>query len=250
MPTFPNGQLLAEAVNFQGHSGDWISGYLARPLWRQDLPAVVVLHHRNGLDAETEEITRNFAAHGYLALCPNLHHREERNASITEAAEALITAGGVPDDRCLGDVTGAVTYLRNLPTANGKLGVIGYCAGGRQAYLVACQLPLDAAVVCYGGNIVAGPDKLTERKPVAPVDMTATLSCPLLSLSGRNDTHPSPAEIAIMGQALEAHGKLHEIHIYEDTGHAFFAVERPSYQPVSATDGWHRVFDWFGKFLG
>jgi len=247
MPTFPNGQLQAEMVSFPGHDGEWISGYLARPLWHLDLPGVVVLHHRHGLDAGTEEITRKLAANGYLALCPNLHHREEVNASTKEAAQSLIQAGGVPDDRCLGDTAGAVNYLRNLPAASGKLGIIGYCSGGRQAYMAACRLPLDAAVMCYGTELTKPP---TERQPVALTDMTATLSAPLLALTGADDPHTTPADHEVIRRALEAHGKAHEIRIYEGAPHAFFATERPTYHPASAVDGWQRVFDWFGKFLG
>src|SRR5262249_56046763 len=92
--------------------------------------------------------------HGYLAICPNLHYREAPGASPDDAAAASRAQGGVPDDRLVGDVAGAVAYLRAMPASNGKAGTIGYCSGGRQSFLAPCRLPLDAAVDCCGGVVV------------------------------------------------------------------------------------------------
>ena len=102
----------------------------------------------------------------------------------------------MPDAQCIGDVAGAMKYLQSLPYSSGKVGVIGYCSGGRQSYIVACNLPFDAAVDCYGGRVVATPDELTERQPVPPIDMTPNLSCPLLGLFGADDRNPSPEMVA------------------------------------------------------
>src|SRR5258708_33363787 len=112
-------------------------------------------------DRSTKEIVRTFAAYGYAALCPNLHHRFAPGAKATDAAAIAIEAGGVSDDQCIGDVRGAADYLRALPAANGRVGVIGYCSGGRQAYVVACSLDFDAPGDCYGGRLLAAPDHLT-----------------------------------------------------------------------------------------
>jgi carboxymethylenebutenolidase len=242
--------ILAETIRFEGHGGDEIPGYLARPLGDGPYPGVVVIHHMPGYDASTKEITRRFAAGGYAALCPNLHYREAPDAAPDDAAAATRAAGGVPDERCVGDVAGAAQRLRSLVTSNAKVGVIGYCSGGRQAYLVACQLDLDAVVDCYGGRVVAAPDELTERQPVAPIDLTAGLSCPLLGLFGAQDRNPSPAQVAAIEEALRANHKTFEIHSYPDAGHAFFSVDRPSYSVDAALDGWQRVFAWFGAHLG
>src|SRR6185295_5989052 len=128
--------------------------------------------HMPGYDRSTKEIVRTFAVYGFAALCPNLHHRYAPGAKATDAAAAAIEAGGVPDDQCIGDVRGAADYLRALPDSNGRVGVIGYCSGGRQAYVVACRLELDAAVDCYGGRVVATADELTPLRPVAAIDLT------------------------------------------------------------------------------
>ena len=241
--------MLAETVRLRGHGGDEIDAYFARPLGRGPYPGVVVIHHMPGWDAATKEITRNFAAHGYAAICPNLHYREGPG-SPDDVSAAVRAVGGVPDDRCIGDVEGAVRYLRALPYSNGKVGAIGYCSGGRQTYLVACNIPsLDAAVDCYGGRVVAGAEDLSPRMPVAPLDMTADLACPLLGLFGADDANPSLADVAETEEALKRHGKTYEFHTYENAGHAFFSVDRPSYRQEAAVDGWGRVFAWFGSHL-
>lgn len=116
--------MLAESVRITGHAGDEIAAYLARPLGPGPYPGVVVIHHMPGWDDATKEITRRFASRGYAAICPHLHYREGSDASPDDAAAAVRAAGGVPDDRFLGDAEGAIRHLRSLPSSNGKVGVI------------------------------------------------------------------------------------------------------------------------------
>ena len=242
--------MLAETVHIRGHNGDDVQSYAARPLGSGPYPGVVVIHHMPGWDEASKEITRKFAYNGYAAICPNLHYREAPGASSDDAAAAVRAAGGVPDERCIGDVEAAAEYLRSLPYTNGKVGVIGYCSGGRQVYLVACNIPsLNAAVDCYGGRVVAAADQLTPATPVAPIDMTADMACPLLGLFGVEDANPDPEQVARMEEELKKHGKTYEFHSYDGAGHGFFAVDRPSYRPEAATEGWQRVFEFYGKHL-
>ncbi|MEV4754106.1 dienelactone hydrolase family protein [Micromonospora sp. NPDC049559] len=241
--------MLAETVTITGAGGDEIEAYLARPLGPGPYGSVVVIHHMPGYDEPTKEITRRFARQGYLAICPNLHHREAPGASPDDAAAASRAAGGVPDERLVGDVAGAAAYLRGLSSANGKVGVIGYCSGGRQAFLAACSLPLDAAVDCYGAFVVGTPPEGSGLTMTPLIGMTDRLSAPLLGLFGAEDQSPSPEQTAELEQALRKFGKTYEFHTYPDAGHAFFAVNRPSYRPQAANEGWQRVFDWFGRYL-
>src|SRR5690606_22655883 len=120
-------------------------------------------------------------AHGYAAIMPNLYSREGA-ADPDDQAAAARAKGGVPDEQVVGDVAGAAAYLNGLEHANGKTGVIGYCSGGRQAFLVACSLDIDAAVDCYGGFVVREPppDAPLSASPI--VDRAPNLSCPLLGL--------------------------------------------------------------------
>jgi carboxymethylenebutenolidase len=210
---------------------------------------VVVIHHMPGFDVGTKEIARTFAVHGYNAMLPNLYWREAPGASPDDAAATARAAGGVPDERLVGDVAGAAAYLKGLPTSNGKVGTIGYCSGGRQSFLAAVSLPLDAAVDCYGAFVVGDPPAGMPLKVGPIVDKTPDLSCPLLGLFGADDKYPSPSEVAELEAALKAAGKTYEFHTYEGAGHAFFSVNRPAYRPEAAVDGWQKIFTFFGKYL-
>ncbi len=241
--------MMAESIRIRGHEDDEIEAYFARPLGPGPFPGVVVIHHMPGYDRQTKEITRTFAVNGYVAICPNLHYRDAPGTSPGKAAAAAREAGGVPDDRCIGDVAGSASYLRSLPYSNGKVGVIGYCSGGRQAYLVACNLEIDAVVDCYGGRVAAPPEELSPRQPVAPIDMTPNLSCPLLGLFGAQDRNPPPEMVARMQEELDKHSKTYEFHSYEGAGHAFFSVNRPNFNVEAAEDGWQKIWAWFGQYL-
>jgi carboxymethylenebutenolidase len=227
--------MLAETVSITGHNGDEIEAYFARPVEASSQPSVVVLHHMPGYDRASKEIVRTFGVYGYAALMPNLHHRYAPEAKATEAAAAAREAGGVPDEQCRGDVEGAMRVLRARPEANGKVGVIGYCSGGRQSFMVACTVEVDAAVDCYGGR--------------ADIGLAPGLRCPLLGLFGNDDQNPSPDDVAAMAKALEANGKEFDFHSYDGAGHAFFSVDRPSYNVDAVKDGWKQVWNFFGRHL-
>ncbi|MGH3375933.1 MAG: dienelactone hydrolase family protein [Actinoallomurus sp.] len=241
--------LRAETVTIEGHGNDEIEAYLARPLDGAPHGGVVVIHHMPGYDASTKEMVRRFAAHGYAALCPNLYSREAPGAEPDDASATVRAAGGVPDDRLVGDVDGAARYLRSLDGANGKIGVIGHCSGGRQTFLSACSLEIDAAVDCYGAFVVNEPpaNMPTTMKPI--LGLAPQLSCPLLGLFGAEDTFPGPEETAKLSAELDKFGKAHEFHTYDGAGHAFFAVDRPAYRVEAAVDGWQKIFDFFGRTL-
>jgi len=241
--------IMAETVNFVGHGGDVIEGYLSRPMSPGPYGGVVVIHHMPGYDRSTKEITRRFASNGYNALCPNLYSREAPGQSPDDAAAAVRAAGGVPDDRLIGDVSGAAAYLKTLSTSNGKVGTIGYCSGGRQSFLAACSLQLDAAVDCYGAFVVGNPPEGMPLKVGPIVHLTPQLSCPLLGLFGAEDQFPSPDQVAELEQALKDSSKAYEFHTYEGAGHAFFDPDRPSYRPEAAKEGWARILDFFGRYL-
>ena len=107
---------------------------------------------------------------------------------------------------------------------------------------------LSAAVNCYGGRVI--PTELIPNQPKAVIDMVADLSCPLLGLFGEADTNPSPQHVARLEEELKKYSKKYEFKSYPpDTGHGFFADYRPSYRQEPAADGWHRIFDFFGRHL-
>jgi carboxymethylenebutenolidase len=241
--------LLAETIMITGHNGDTIEAYSARALDESPRGGVVVIHHMPGYDPQTKEIARNFAYYGYNAVVPNLYWREAPGASPDDAAATARANGGVPDDRQVGDVAGAMAYLKGLSNSNGKVGVIGYCSGGRQSFLAAVSLDLDAAVDCYGAFIVGEIPEGMPLKVTPIVDKTPSLSCPLLGLFGEEDSYPSPAQVVELEEALKANGKTYEFHSYPNAGHAFFSVNRPAYRVEAANDGWEKIFAFYGKYL-
>ncbi len=240
--------MIAETITITGHDGDEIEAYIARPQGTDSIGGVVVIHHMPGYDASTKEITRKFAAHGYAAVMPNLYHRVAPGASPDDAAATARAKGGVPDERLVGDVAGAADYLRGLPGSNGKVGVIGYCSGGRQSFLAACSLQLDAAVDCYGAAVVRVPEGMpVSFKPI--VGLSEHLSCPLLGLFGADDKYPAPEETAELSEVLDGLGKPHEFHTFAGAGHAFFSPDRPSYRVEAANEGWEKIWAFYGKLL-
>ncbi len=239
----------AETVTITGHGGDEIEAYSAVPLAAGSRGGVVWIHHMPGYDRETKEFVRRLAVAGYHAVCPNLYSREAPGADPDDAAATVRAAGGVPDDRLVGDVAGAAEYLRGLERANGKIGVIGHCSGGRHAFLAACSLPLDGAVDCYGAFVVEDPPEGMPKAMKPILGLAPNLSCPLLGLFGNDDRYPAPDAVATLDAELTRLGKEHEFHSYDGAGHSFFSVDRPAYRVEAALDGWRRIEDFFAKQL-
>jgi carboxymethylenebutenolidase len=244
--------VLSETVTITGHEGDAIEAYSARPLTPGPVGGVVVIHHLPGYDRQTKEFARSLAVGGFNAVMPNLYSREAPGADPDDAVAAARSQGAIPipDERVVAEVEGAIAYLKGLPNANGKIGVIGHCSGGRQSFLAAVSLPLDAAVDCYGGFVVGEPPAghpLAGWQPI--VTRTPSLSCPLLGLFGKEDKFPSPEHVAELEQALREAGKTYEFHSYDGANHGFMQVDSARYDPQSAVDAWGKILDWFGRYL-
>jgi len=242
--------MLSETVTMQGANGDTINAYFARPLGAGPFPGMVLLHHLPGWDEWYREATRRFAHHGYLTISPNLYSREGHGTPEDVAAKVR-AAGGVPDDQVVGDAEGARRFLDALPYSTGKVGIFGTCSGGRQTTLVACRTTgFDAAIDCWGGRVVMSKEELNPKNPVAPIDYTANLSCPILGLFGNDDQAPSPAQVDQHEQELKKHGKTYEFYRYDGAGHGFFYYDRGAYRQEQAVDGWKKVWTFLEKHLG
>jgi carboxymethylenebutenolidase len=241
--------MLAESITLAGFQEDLINAYFARPLGSGPFPGMVVIHHMPGWDEWYREVTRKFAHHGYAAVSPNLYFREGHGTPEDVAAKVR-AGGGVADHQVVGDVEGAMRYLRALPYSNGKVGVFGTCSGGRHAFLAACRIQgLDAAVDCWGGRVVMTEEELTPKQPVAPIDYTPELSCPLLGIFGEEDRNPSLEQVVEHEQELKKYGKSYEFHRYPDAGHGFFYYNRPNYRQEQAVDAWQKLFAFLEKHL-
>ncbi len=242
-------QLIAEMVTITGHQGDPINAYLARPLGDGPFPCMVLAHHMPGWDEWYLEATRKFAHHGFATITPNLYFRAG-HGTPEDVAARVRADGGIADEQAVGDLAGAMQYLRAQGYCNGKVGAFGTCSGGRHVYLAACRAPgFNAVVDCWGGRVVMPPESLNEKTPVAPLDFTKDLACPVLGLFGEQDSSPTPEQVALHEAELKKHGKDHEFHMYPDAGHGFFYHDRPNYRQAQAVDGWKKVFAFLDKHL-
>ncbi len=242
--------LAADTLSYSAGGGDQGELYYARPTAPGKYPGVVLIHHMPGWDDWSMEATRVLAHNGFAAACPHLYFRFG-NGSPDDLAAKARAEGGVHDDIVMSDVAATIEFLKNKPEHNGKIGVIGFCSGGRHTYIAACKVKgIDAAVDCWGGNMVPGdPSRITATKPFLGIEFTADLSCPLLGLFGNDDPNPTPADVDVIEAALQEHNKDYDFHRYDDAAHAFFNSHRTAYRPEQALDGWDKVYAFFNKHL-
>ena len=240
-------------ATYRGHGGARGDAYYAHPSNDGPHPGVVVIHHMPGWDEWTCEVARKFAHHGYAAVAPSLYFRVGDGAD--EAVVAKVReGGGVPDEQMLGDVTGAIDFLRSQPHASGKVGVIGFCSGGPADL----SRRLQTVASDPGGGRLLGRQRHRRRQVAADhrpnrrrrSSSPKGINCPLLGLFGNEDPNPSADQVNRTEAELKKHGKNYEFHRYDGAGHAFFAHYRPNYRPEQAVDGWHKVFAFFHKHLG
>ena len=241
--------MLAETVTMPGYGGNRIHAYMSRPLGRGPYPGVILIPHMPGWDELNRETARRFTQHGYVTICPNIYERFGHGLPGEISARAR-EAGGVSDDTVMGDCGGVLDYLVSLPYSNGRVGVIGMCSGGRHAFLAGCRVGgLHATVDCWGGGVVMSKADLSPARPVAPIDLTRDLSCPLLGIFGNDDRGPSPEQVNLHEEELKRQGKDYIFHRYDGAGHGFWYYDRDMYRPVQAMDSWGKVLSFFSKHL-
>ncbi len=241
--------MVAQITTYAGGNGDKIHTYTALPQGNGPFPGVVLVHHMPGWDELYQEFARRLANHGYNVICPDLYCRFGHGTPDDVTAKVR-GEGGVADDSVVADSEAAMKWLKALPNSNGKVGIVGTCSGGRHSVLVASRVPgFDAVIDLWGGRVVQSADQLTPQQPVAPIDYTKDLNCPILGLFGNDDQSPSPEQVNQHEAELKKHGKNYEFHRYDGAGHAFFYHDRPAYRQQQAMDGWNKVFAFFEKYL-
>jgi carboxymethylenebutenolidase len=239
----------AEIITFPGGHDDQVHAYLAQPEGDGPFPGVVAVHHMPGWDEFYREFSLRLANHGFRVICPDLYCRVGHGPPDDVAAQVR-AQGGVADESVVGDCEAALEWLNAHPDANGKVGIIGSCSGGRHALLAASMVPRFAAVVdLWGGGVVMPDDQLTPARPVAPIDYTKDLAAPLLGLFGNDDQFPTPEQVDLHEAELQKHGKTYEFHRYDGAGHGFFYYQTPMYRPEAAMDGWNKIFAFFQQHL-
>ena len=199
--------MTCENVTLTGDKGTPITAYVAKPSGPGPFPGVVLIHHLPGWSEFYIETTRRFAHHGYLAICANLYERAG-DGNPDDVAAKVRADGGIPDAQMVGDTEAAVKWMRAQPNRNGKVGLFGSCSGGRHAFIYACQKKdVDACAELWGGRVVMGKEELNAKTPVAPIDMTKDLSCPIIGIFGNDDRAPSPEQVNEHEAELKKHGK-------------------------------------------
>ncbi len=229
----------SDAVEVNGRS---MRVGVATPSTR-DAPGVLVMIHGPGLDAFIEAQIDDLARHGYVAVAPDVFHRQP-----ADGADPLTRVGRLLDQEVLDDADAAVTHLRSLPDARvGRLAVLGFCMGGRNAYLLAGARPTwwSAAAMFYGGNILVpwgdGP---------SPFDLTDRIRCPMIGIFGADDSNPSPNDVNTIAAKLTQHNKPHEFHTYAGAGHAFLNFTNAErHRPEQAGDAWSKVLAFLSRHL-
>lgn len=219
-----------------------IHAYAARRVRDARRPAMVLVHHMPGFSELYLEWAERFARHNYDVIVPDLYCRYG-HGTPDDVFARVRSEGGVYDDQVMTDLEAALAWAKQLPTHNGRVGIMGSCSGGRHAVLAASLIPgFDAAVDLWGGNVVMSPESLTPQRPVAPIDYTDRLETPLLGIFGNDDKNPSPDQVDLHEVALREAGKDYTFHRYDGAGHGIFYHHSPLYRQEQAVDGWSKVF--------
>ncbi|MFZ4877370.1 dienelactone hydrolase family protein [Janthinobacterium sp. Mn2066] len=223
--------------------GQAVPVYAAQPEGKTGLPVVLVISEIFGVHEHIADMARRFAKQGYLALAPDLFVRQgdpTKVSNIQELMKGIIAK--TPDAQVLSDLDAVVAWAKQNGGDTSRLGITGFCWGGRVTWLYAAHNPAVKAGVAWYGRLVGEPNPLM---PTNPIDIAPTLKVPVLGLYGGKDTGISQESIAKMKEALAKGGNQSEFVVYPDAGHAFNADYRASYIAADAKDGYARCLAWF-----
>ena len=240
--------LLAGEVKIPVKGGE-MPAYRAMPDKGRKFPTVLVVQEIFGVHEHIKDICRRFAKLGYLAIAPELYARQGdvSKLPINEIISKVVSR--VPDEQVMSDLDAAVAWATKNKGNTGRLGITGFCWGGRIVWLYAAHNPkLKAGVAWYGRLTPPPPDRVNPLQPKAPLELVGQLKAPVLGLYGGKDTGIPVADVEKMRAALKAAGSKSEIILYPDAPHGFHADYRPSYNKAAAQDGWKRLQEWFKKY--
>lgn len=216
--------------------------YVSLPESGGPVPGIVVIHGQSGLEDFIKNTTHMLALQGYVAAAPNLYHRDGPNCKDDNTARKA----RLRDPGLIADVQGAIGFLKTNPRVNaGKLGIVGFCMGGRIVYLMAAaSRDLKAGVMFYGsGTMVPFGEGPT------PFDRTREISCPIQGHFGAEDKNPSPEDMRTLDAELSKWNKPHEFHTYGNAAHAFANTGSANYRPHAAALSWPKAMEFFSRHL-
>ena len=218
--------------------------YISMPDGAGPFPALIVMQHQGGVDEFIQEMTRRLAGSGYLAAAPDLYHRDGPDCKDDMATRR----SRLSDRRIVNDLNATVSYLQSHSTADMKrIGIIGFCMGGRIVYLAAATIPaFKAAVAYYPGNTF----RAWGRDLPSPFERTAEIHCPLQGHFGADDANPSPQDVGKLDAELAKFNKPHEFYSYSNAGHAFMDNTKQSYRRDADAASWPRTIEFLSRHLG
>jgi carboxymethylenebutenolidase len=242
---------IMERMDEVGTSVGRMPAFVARPSAAGSYPAVIVAMEAFGLNSHIKRVASRIAELGYIVAAPDFYFRQPNSVvAYDNLPEALRLMSTLSDRAVLADVECVISFLKAQPGVKpDKIGMIGFCMGGRMTFLAACKNPsIKAAVTFYGGGI-ASVMRPSERTPVAPLEYANELHAPMLLLFGGQDAFIPPEHVERIRERLAALGKTAETVVYPNADHGFFCDERLSYQAEAASDAWERTARFFAQHL-
>ncbi|SRR5579883_74518 len=227
-------------------AGFEMPGYQAMPPTGGPFPVVLVVHEIFGVNEHIQDVCRRLAKLGYLSLAPDLFRRQGDVSGMTDTREILDkVVSKVPDAQVMADLDAAADFAIQGQGDPGRLGLTGFCWGGRIAWLYAAHSARLNAAVAWYGRLAGDIDRL---HPCHPVDIAGQVRCPVLGLYGGRDPSIPLDQVQRMREALRWTDRNAEIVVYPDAGHAFHADYRETYNESAARDGWTRMREWFRQY--
>ena len=239
--------IIAYEAKHPGYNGDMVPVYVARPAATGNHPGVVLVHGVHGYEEHMKDMARRLAVLGYASIVPALYCGDEFLSVIEEEdlSKASSWLRNRPNAQTIGDLTGALAFLQESPYVSDRIGLVGFCSGGRLALIFACNVNGLSAFVNFYSNSIFQP---TEVNPIPAGDMIKDLCCPMLGIFGAEDTNPAPDDVARLREELDRHSKSFEIVSYKDAGHAFFSIldpatgrRQPTWPGAAAWSGYHAI---------
>ncbi len=239
----PADGLVAGEITLPAPDGVALKAYRAQPAGKGPFPTVLVVQEIFGVHEYIRDVCRRLARQGYQAIAPNLYQRQGDPAGIESVADILAkVVSKVPDAQVLADLDAAAAWAAANGGDPARLGITGFCWGGRITWLYAAHNPKLKAGVAWYGRLTGVASAMT---PQHPIDVVAKINAPVLGLYGAKDQGIPVSDVEDMKADLAKAGKRAEFVVYPDAGHAFHADYRPSYRAADAADGWGRLLAWF-----
>lgn len=238
--------LVAGEVKIPVKDGE-IPAYRAMPAKGKNFPVALVVQEIFGVHEHIKDICRRFAKAGYLAIAPEMYARQGDVANL-QMNQIMPIVSKVPDAQVMSDLDATVAWAKKNGGNTAKLGITGFCWGGRIVWLYAAHNPgLKAGVAWYGRLVPPPPDRANPLQPKHPTELAKELKAPVLGLYGGKDTGIPLDTVEQMRKAIKDAGKSSEIIVYPEALHGFHADYRPSYKKDDAQDGWAKLLAWFKK---